>query len=513
LLLLFWSPWIQELQSGEGPDARWQGIANQSMLSYAIEVTPDFDAKEVAIEVQYHLLVEEDLAEIRLHAKPGPKWKVQFFHANGSSWAHQRQGEFVVLSLPAPLAKNSRLEFGVHLEGAPPDGLYFRNNRYGQAMLFTDHFSSRARGWLPSEDHPSDRAHFTLKINGVENLEVVGSGIDPDKDGVLETTAEMPTYLLAFAVGPYARVSEKGDERLVAHFIYDKDKAKARMGLKFHAAWMETMEKTFGPYGYGKYCVAQVPTRWGGVENAGNTFVMERLFDGRDRGIGTLAHELVHQWFGDTVGYSQWHDAWLSEGFASYFGPWLHAELGGGVPLAQAMSQARSRWLRAKTARGRPVRWLGFEQPDDLFGSSSPNTYQKGAWILHMLRGELGDPIFFKGLAIYYQQFAGKGVASQDLIGVMEKISEKSLERFFHQWLDLPDCPRLEISWQDTELHVRQVQEIPFAFRLPVAWTDGTGKRHKNYFAVTDASHIFKLPESPRSPTIDPDVELLFERL
>jgi hypothetical protein len=78
LLLLFWSPWIQELQSGEGPDARWQGIANQSMLSYAIEVTPDFDAKEVAIEVQYHLLVEEDLAELRMQSLV-PSGRFNFF--------------------------------------------------------------------------------------------------------------------------------------------------------------------------------------------------------------------------------------------------------------------------------------------------------------------------------------------------------------------------------------------------------------------------------------------------
>ena len=82
----------------------------------------------------------------------------------------------MVLTLDAPLIKNSRLNFGVRLKGVPPDGLYFRNNRYGQAMMFTDHFSSRARGWLPSEDHPSDRAHFSLQIKEVENLEIVGLG-------------------------------------------------------------------------------------------------------------------------------------------------------------------------------------------------------------------------------------------------------------------------------------------------------------------------------------------------
>lgn len=494
-------------------DPRWQGIPHQDMLSYSIEVTPDFDAKAVAVEVAYQLLAEDALTEIRLHSKQGETWSLQFSHENGSAWAHQRKGDFVVLPLATPLAKGSRLKFGVRLNGVPPDGLYFRNNRHGQAMMFTDHFSSRARGWLPSEDHPSDRAHFSLQIKGVEDLEVVGSGTDPDQDGILKTTAEMPTYLLAFAVGPYARVSEAGDPRLVPHFIYDKDKAKARMGLKFHGVWMEKMEKTFGTYPYGKYCVAQVPTRWGGMENAGNTWVMERLFDGRGRGIGTLAHELVHQWFGDAVGYSQWHDAWLSEGFASYFGPWLHAEFGGGVPLAQAMSQSRSRWLRSKTARGRPVRWADFEKPDDLFGSSSPNTYQKGAWILHMLRGEIGDAYFFKGMSSYFQKYSGQGVASKDLIAVMENVAGKSLDRFFHQWLNLPDCPRLEIFWHGAELHVKQAQETPFAFRLPVAWTDAAGERHKDYFAVTDATHIFELAESPRGPSIDPDVELLFERL
>ncbi|MDP6850831.1 MAG: M1 family aminopeptidase, partial [Planctomycetota bacterium] len=308
---------------------------------------------------------------------------------------------------------------------------------------------------------------------------------------------------------PWARIEEKGDPRLIPHFIYKKDKPRARLGLKHHAEWMQSMESTFGPYSWEKYCVVQVPTRWGGMENAGNTWIMERLFDGRDRGVGTLAHEFVHMWFGNAAGYGEWYEAWLSEGFATYFGPWLHAQVGG-PPLRRSMEGSRRRWRSSSCSDIRPIRWKEFEAPDDFFSSSAPNTYQKAAWVLHMLRGELGDGAFFEGISNYYASISPGIATTPQFIEAMEASSGRKLGWFFEQWLDRPGCPQLSIRWEGESVFVEQLQEDLFRFRLPLQWTNGEGKRQKQVFEVRQRTHKFSLGSKVSAPAVDPDVELLY---
>ena len=510
-LFLFLPTFFVQSDGGES-DPRWSGFPAQDMLSYAVQLTPDFAKQTVQGSVEYRVRFAEESSIVQLHSLGGGKdWSVTYVDVAGNPLGDTWAREIATIQFPQTFQKGETVTFKAEFQGKPKDGLYFRNNRHGEPLLFTDHFSSRARGWLPCEDHPSDRAHFSLEVALPPKMVLVGSGVDPEEDGVLETVSEIQSYLFAFSVGPYSRVSEGGDDRLVPHFIYRKDKPIARRGLKYHAAWMQKMEQAFGTYAYGKYCVVQVPTRWGGMENAGNTWIMERLFDGADHGIGTLAHELVHQWFGDAVGYAEWKDAWLSEGFASYFGPWLHEADGGGVPLSQAMAQSRTRWLRSKIARSRPVRWGDFQKPDDFFGSSAPNTYQKGAWILHMLRGEMGDASFFTGLKKYYEKNTGKGVQTVDLQTAMEEVSGRSFQWFFEQWLDRPGCPELSIQWEKNQVRVTQTQEGSlFRFRLPLSWVDAQGVLQKRFLRISAQETISALGLGYTSPRIDPDIELLY---
>ncbi len=487
----------------------YSSFPEQDALSYIVDLDFDFDAQyvEASVEMRFQLLSPAD--RIVLHSIEDEKWEVQFQDSSGLSLETERRQGLLQVLLGKEFAKGAVVELHAKLAGTPPDGLYFEEGRHGDPVFFTDHFSSRARGWLPCEDHPSDRAKFSIRIQAPEGWEVIASGLDEDENGTWETQTDLPTYMLAFAAAPWGRIPENGDDRFIPHFIYKKDKPRARLGLKHHAQWMSVMEGTFGPYEWEKYCVVQVPTRWGGMENAGNTWIMERLFDGRDRGVGTLAHEFVHMWFGNAVGYGEWHEAWLSEGFASYFGPWLHAQ-SGGAPLQRAMEGSRRRWLGSRCSETRPIRWEEFEAPDDFFGSSAPNTYQKGAWVLHMLRGEIGDEAFFEGIRKYYEETT-PGIATTDQFAeVMEKSSGKELKWFFEQWLDRPGCPQLDIRWNADSVVVKQLQEDIFRFRLPLQWTNGEGERKKKFFEVSQREHVFQLKGEISAPTIDPDVELLF---
>jgi len=501
---------------------QFQGYPAQDFLSYAIDL--QLDPREAGLQgqVHYHLrAVDEALHSVRLDALQSEQYQVTFAHADGTDWPASYDGRAWVLSLDSPLAAGAELKFSARLNGMPPDGIYWTQSRYGEPFVYTDHFSTRARGWLPCEDHPSERAAYQLTIRTPKATDQVactgGLSQTVNEAGAVwtaRTATDISSYMLAIAVGPYTRLKEPGDARLVDHYVYRKDKAKARRALKWHQAWMEVMEQSFGPYPYAKYTTVQVPTRWGGMENPGNVWLMESIFDGGDRGVGTLAHEFAHMWFGDAVGYSRWQDAWLSEGFASYFGPWLHEAVGDGPALRGVMQANRQRWLRTRAGRERPIRWLQYEQPDDFFGSSSVNTYSKGAWVLHMLRQELGDEVFLAALGHYFRSYAGQAVITEQLRDAVEEHSGEELDWFFQQWIDRPDCPHLRFTWSDEQLLIEQTQAAdPFRFSLPVTWENAQGETVETVVQVTERETVVPIQDGPiRKPAIDPGVTLLYRR-
>jgi aminopeptidase N len=217
-------------------------------------------------------------------------------------------------------------------------------------------------------------------------------------------------------------------------------------------------------------------------------------------------------WFGDGVGYARWEHAWLSEGFASYFGPWLH-EQAGGLPLRTVMAGARQAWLRAGAARRRPILWQDYPFPDDLFMSSAPNTYQKGAWVLHMLRDEVGDEAFFGGISAWYREHRGRPVLTDTLRAALEKSADRELGWFFAQWLERPNCPLLKATKTGTGVRIEQVQEEePFTFPLTLAWKDAERRPQRARLRVSERRVEVPIAAGWTELTLDPDVVLLFEQ-
>jgi aminopeptidase N len=510
-------------QQADAPDhAPYLGYPDQDALLYSLQLQLDPKKPVLHGSCDYTFRSEvEALSFIRLDSQPAEKYEIKFTSSDGEELRTERDQIGLKVWLPKPVAKGEQIQFKSEFDGVPPDGIYWRNNRYGKPVVYTDHFSTRARGWLPCEDHPGDRASFEIRIQtpGKKNQIACSGGslnLGSEKPGVWEsrTQSDISTYMLAFAVGSYVRLPEEGDPRLEDHFVYSKDLAKARRGIGQHASWIAMMEEAFGPYAYGKYTTVQVPTRWGGMENPGLVWLMEGIYDGSDYGRGTLAHELVHMWFGDAVGYARWEDAWLSEGFASYLGPWLMEKAGMGPPLRNAMQGTRRRWLGSRAGKSRPIRWLQYGKPDDFFGSSSVNTYSKGAFVLHMLRAELGDESFFAGLSQYFRKNSGKAVTTSALLTAMEKSTGRELGWFFEQWLDRPDCPHLNFEWASDKLILRQTQEAaPFIFKLTLQWTDAAGDVREQQFEIKDRVSEISLSGGPfKSPIIDPHVQLLYRR-
>jgi aminopeptidase N len=148
----------------------------------------------------------------------------------------------------------------------------------------------------------------------------------------------------------------------------------------------------------------------------------------------------------------------------------------------------------------------------------NPNSYQKGGWVLHMLRHQLGDSVFWKSIRSYYSIYAGKNASTDDLRDVFEKVSGKNLHRFFNQWLYTPGLPTLQVTWKQeknkpTAITVKQIQPVLFEMPLEIAVTTASGKTSIEKLAVTKKEQTFLIstPEKVVSIMPDPGVNLLYE--
>ena len=494
---------------------RFPGYAEQDMLDYGLDLHVDPKLRRIEGQVEYRIRALTALDRIFLDAQKNAGWSVSFEQIDGQPLASRWLENRVIVVLPQVAAAGDEIRFRARFEGLPPDGFYFADNRYGEPLAFTDHYSIRARGWLPCEDHPGDRARFEIALRYPDGNEGLASGVPVEEKTPSEpnpprlryaTKSDLPPYMLAICVGPYARVPEEGDPRLWPHFVYRQDLERAKPKLVHHAAWIKRMEDAFGLYDYGKYTTIQCPTRWGGFEAPGNVLLSERIFDRPEGGTGTLAHELVHMWFGDAVGYAEWREVWLSEGFASYFGPWLHAE-SGGPTLAESLRRMRDRWKKSRDGKVKSIRWDGFGHPDRALNA---NTYPKGAWVLHMLRGELGSERFFRAIRDYYGESHGRSVLTSDFIDSIERSSGEKLGWFFEQWLNRVGCPVLKIEAKADAIVVEQIQPgDPYRFRLPLSWSGPDGKQEKRFFRIEGRRTELQVPNA-KELVVDPDVELLF---
>ncbi len=223
-----------------------------------------------------------------------------------------------------------------------------------------------------------------------------------------------------------------------------------------------------GPFPYDRLSHVQSTTAYGGMENPTAIFYNDAAYGTRRLSELTVAHETAHQWFGDAVTEADWHHLWLSEGFATYFAAlWLrHAD--GDSPFNREM-QRRAQAVFNSTATERPILDL---DATDLMGLLNSNNYPKGAWVLHSLRGLVGDSVFRLGVREYYRRFQHGTALSSDFADVMGESAGRDLGWYFLQALTQPGYPKLEMTWkhQRRQLHltIRQTQpEAWGVFRMP----------------------------------------------
>ena len=354
----------------------------------------------------------------------------------------------------------------IRYHGIPDDGLIINKNIHGDPTIFVDNWPNRTRFWLPSIDHPSDKATVNYTIHAPVEWKVIANGyrvsspisslnnaIGPKEDRLTwkwDVTVPIPTYNMVFGAGKmdvellgYAAcdqspASQREDNCIeVSLWVYPEDKIKAKDSFRRAVNMVDYFTKTIGPFPFEKLANVQSSTRFGGMENASAIFYSEKSI-GKGRNIeGTVSHEIAHQWFGDSVTEVDWNHLWLSEGFATYFGNLFFEDEDGEKIFQDKMENNRKRIVNSKNTN-RPI--IDPENKD-LFKLLNSNNYPKGGWVLHMLRGYMGDELFFNGIRKYYELYKYKTAMTKDFQSVMENIKGENLDWFFKQWLYNPGFP------------------------------------------------------------------------
>jgi len=426
----------------------------------------------------------------------------------------------------------------VRYEGEPRDGLIISTDSAGRYRAFGDNWPDRGRHWLATVDHPSDKALVEFVVEAPAALRVIANGTQraatdlPGRPARRRTTwatsLPIPTYLMVIAaahltehdLGPTA-CGFGAVERCVPQRVYTAPEQARHMPGNFARAdsIVSFFGRTIGPFPYEQLLHLQSSTRFGGMENAGAIFYADRLFRSPN-GVGTslIAHETAHQWFGDAVTEAEWGHLWLSEGFATYFAAVYTQHAEGDSAFRAEMRRTRDEILAAKVVAERPV--IDSAQTV-LLELLNTNSYQKGGWVLHMLRGQVGDSAFFRGVRDYYAGHVHRNAVTGHVQLAMERSSGQDLRWFFDQWLRRPGFAELRLTWKFDAARGFVIvtaeqgsRFAPYRISLPVELTlaDGTVQVVRIDIPATGTSEVVvreRLNAAPAGVRFDPGADVL----
>ena len=436
-------------------------------------------------------------------------------------WSHER--DRVTMRLPSPPAAGDLKRFAVSYAGVPADGLKILDNRYGDRSFFSVNWPNKARQWLAMIDHPYDKATSEFVVTAPVRYQVVANGLLQEEldlgDGNRRThwkqSVPIASWLNAVGVAQFAsRTFDYADGVALQTWVFHQDReagiatfeTPVREALDFY-------DTHIGPYPYEKLANVEAAGMGGGMEHASVIFYGARSVT-MEPATGLVYHEIAHQWFGNSVTESDWDDVWLSEGFATYFTQLATEHYRGRDAFVEAMLRSRESVRTAE--EGNPTATVVHDGLDDMGGIFNGMQYQKGGWVLHMLRGEIGTEAFWAGIRSYYARYRDSNASSDDLRRVMEEVSGRELGWFFDQWLRRPGSPVIEGWWGYEDdavvIEVTQTQPGP-AFRLgiDVGTVDGRGPVHvQGRVTMSERTQRFVVPSEgrPIDVVLDPGVWL-----
>ena len=397
--------------------------------------------------------------------------------------AYSHQNDILAITLTDPVDQGESFTVRINYDGSPTSGGLgtFGWNKYnpggeGEAAWSLSE-PNGARNWWPCKDRPDDKAlveeHWTVRSDWIATGNGVLLGVDTVLGGKKRyrwrATHPLTTYLVSVAASNYSTFSHSytplaGGSMPIDYYVYPEDLSDAQISFSETAAMIEFFAQTFGEYPFveDKYGMAAFPFG-GAMEHSTNTSYGYWLINGNHNYDYINAHEISHQWWGDSISPETWLDIWLNEGFASYSEALWFEHLNGFSGLKNYMNT-----LYRDSFAGTVY------DPDELF---SRTVYNKGAWVVHMLRGVMGDVAFFESLRGWYTTRGDDVANTAQLQANQEAHHGSTLDWFFQEWVYGENRPAYQVGYLTADLgngtyrnyiRILQTQGNAGTFTMPV---------------------------------------------
>ena len=479
----------------------------------------DLEQKKVLGEVTHTLSILRD-GTARI-AFDSADLAIQSVTVNKAASKFETSHDKLIVPLPAPARVGEKFEIAIRYEGKPTKGMYFilpdKDYPDRPKQIWTQGESEDTRYYLPTYDYPNDRlttetiltvpASWITVANGkLLSVTEAGKGL---KTWTWKEYLPSSTYLITVVAGEFEEVKDSWHGIPVTYYAPKGRGDRLPVNYGRTPAMIELFSKKLGvDYPWEKYAQSMVDDFVaGGMENSSATTNNSRslvhpklapeYLTGQD---DLISHELGHQWFGDLVTCKDWGNVWLNEGFASFMEVvWTEAHFGKDQADYQRWQGARQ-WFDNGNLWNKSIVRHDFEDSSEFDG----NAYEKGAWVLYMLRHQLGEDAFYRGLKHYLEVNRGKNVVTADFARAIEEATHVNIDQFLGQWVYGAGAPKFDLSYAyDNEKHqvaltVKQTQKVEGRvgiFRVPVEVEITAGGGPKLHpITVSKAQEIFTFP-------------------
>jgi aminopeptidase N len=505
------------------------------ILHVAIDVTPDFMQRTVVGKVTLRFKpISQPFQELKLD---GVDLTVSAVTATAKIMGWQSTDKNVIVTFDQPIAPDTETSVTISYSATPKRGLYFRTPEMGykaQDMhVWTQGETIEARHWFPCYDAPNEKFTSEVTCRVPEGMVVLSNGklVSEEKDAgsglmAVRWLQDKPhaNYLIALTAGYFKKVEDKYKDIPLAFYTPASQIEQAMNSFKDTKDIMGFFEREIGvPYPWAKYYQVVVDDfTAGGMENTTLTILTENTLhttatENLRDSQGLVAHEMAHQWFGDLVTCKDWSHIWLNEGFATFYEQLYDGYKHGRDEMLYRFYESARGIIEQPNQTNAIVR-RDYNSPDDLFNYLA---YPKGAWVLRMLRSQLGEDLFRRCILTYVERHKFDNVVTEDLNAVVEELSGRSFDQFFDQWVYHAAQPDLAVdyAWDEkaklARLSVQQNQKLSddvllFDFPLTVRFQTKAGNVDRAIAMKEKAEDFyFPLAEAPEIVRVDPEMSVL----